>query len=292
MKFPNPEMLLRIGQADAYAAATEYIKLPRDQKVYDKALKFEGYVAHPTHKMSLGRYTDDTQMSIAVAEVLIQGPPFTPIVFANAFVDCFQRDQRLGYSASFQKFLVGVKTGQEFLDQIRPDSEKNGAAMRAVPIGILADPKQVLEVAATQASLTHNTPIGIFTAQSVALMSHYAMYCDEPFDVIVEYCSSHLPSFKFFINEFSEPVSHPHASLKTIHAVVQLLRTKDSLLDMLHQAIVWGGDTDSVAAITWGIASARMKDTIPDFFEYTLEPGRKYGTEYLKELGQKLMEVV
>lgn len=288
MKFPNPEMLLRIGQADAYAAATEYIKLPADQDTYDQALKFEGFVSHPRHKLSLGRYTDDTQMSIAVSEVLVNGLEPSPINFANAFVNCFRRDPRLGYSPNFQKFLAGVKTGQEFLEKINPTSEKNGAAMRSVPIGVFKDPKQILEIAAVQASLTHNTPIGIFTSQSVALMSHFAMHHDEPFNSMIEYCASHLPPFRFFANEFGEKVS---SSLKTIHAVVQLLQTQSDLMSMLKQAIVWGGDTDSVAAITWGIASARMKDELPDFLHYNLEPGRKYGVEYLQELGTKLMAV-
>jgi ADP-ribosyl-[dinitrogen reductase] hydrolase len=293
MKHPNPNILLRIAQADAYAAATEYISLPEDKDIYVEALRFDGYVSHPRHPIGSGIYTDDTQMSIAVAEVLLTEPPYLPAAFANAFVDCFHRDQRAGYAGSFYNFLLKTKTGEEFLKNIRPDSEKNGGAMRAPVVGVLKTPKEVLEIAKVQASLTHNTPIGIFAAQCAALMSHYALYYDESLSDVVEYCKTYLPAFKMFEADFVGSVSHPYTSLKTIHAVVHLLRTQKNLIGILKETIVFGGDTDSVAAIAWGIASSRMQEEeLPQFFDACLEPGRKYGVEYLKSLGKSLMESV
>ncbi|HVI41923.1 MAG TPA: ADP-ribosylglycohydrolase family protein [Anaerovoracaceae bacterium] len=290
MKHPNPNILLRIAQADAYAAATEYISLPDDKDIYYQALKLEGYGAHPRHKLAPGIYTDDTQMSIAVAEVLLSGIPFTAEKFANAFADCFHRDQRVGYSPGFYQFLLKNKTGEEFLKNIKPDSEKNGGAMRAPVVGVLKSPLQVLEVAKLQASLTHNTPVGIFTSQAAALMSHYALYEDGSLTELVDYCKKYLPAFKLFEEDFVGTVGHPHTALKTIHAVVHLLRTQKNLLGILKETIVLGGDTDSVAAIAWGIASSRMTEDLPEFFETCLEPGRKYGPEFLKALGNKLMD--
>ena len=292
MRHPNPEILLRIAQADAYAAATEYISLPEDKDIYYKALRMEGYATHPRHKMGLGSYTDDTQMSIAVAEVLLQGPPYTEAKFADAFVDCFHRDQRLGYSPGFYQFLLKNKTGAEFLKNIKADSEKNGGAMRSPIVGVLKTPEEVLAVAKMQASLTHNSPVGIFTSQAAALMSHYALYQDGSLSDVVDYCKAYLPAFKLFEADFVGSVGHPHTALKTIHAVVHLLRTQKNLLGILKETIVLGGDTDSVAAIAWGIASTRMKDELPEFFNSNLETGKKYGPEFLRTLGQSLMDKV
>ncbi len=76
----------------------------------------------------------------------------------------------------------------------------------------------------------------------------------------------------------------------TAHAVHTLLTTNNSLMDIMRQVIEWGGDTDSVAAIAWGIASARHQDEVlPDFFEHDLEIGRPYGKIYLEEMGTRLM---
>jgi len=297
MKNPNPNMLLRIAQGDAYGLATEYLKFPRDQAIKDQALRFQRFGQHPTHSLRPGQYSDDTQMSIAVAEVLISGRPFTREKFADAFVRCFKRDERKGYSGAFQTFLESIKSGEEFLAKIQPNSDKNGAAMRAVPIGVLPTPEEVLQVAEVQAKLTHDTPDGILSAQAVALMSHYALYKGEE-GGLGEYLIKRLPEFpKQILLWAGEPVTGPRVGIKTALAVLHLLITHSPkqdtpLLSILKQIIEWGGDTDSVAAIAWGIASATMTEDVPEFLETQLEPGRKYGVGFLKSLGTSLMASV
>jgi ADP-ribosylglycohydrolase len=82
--------------------------------------------------------------------------------------------------------------------------------------------------------------------------------------------------------------------MNTVWAVHTLLTEETSLMGILRRAILWGGDTDSVCAIAWGIASCRYQDEqLPEFFERDLESGRdgKYGPAFLKELGRELMSV-
>ncbi len=298
MRNPNPNMLLRIAQGDAFCAATEYLKFPRDQAVRDQALRFQRFGQHPKHlELKPGWYTDDTQMACAVAEVLISGRPFTREKFADAFVRCFKRDERKGYSGAFQTFLEKVNSGEEFLAKIQPNSDKNGAAMRAVPIGVLPTPEEVLAVAELQAKLTHDTPDGILSAQAVALMSHYALYEGEE-GGLGEYLIKNLPEFpKTMLLWAGDPVVGPRVGIKTALAVLHLLITHSPkqntpLVSILRQIIEWGGDTDSVAAIAWGIASTTMKEDVPEFLETQLEPGRKYGVSFLKSLGTSLMASV
>jgi hypothetical protein len=70
-----------------------------------------------------------------------------------------------------------------------------------------------------------------------------------------------------------------------------LLVEEQSLVGMMRRLLQWGGDTDSVAAIAWGIASARYPDeVIPTFFEEDLEVGRPFGVPFLRTLGRELME--
>ena len=306
MLHPNPLMLLRIAQADAYAMATEYIKNPRDDAVLEAALKFEQYVKHPTHSLKAGSYTDDTQMSIGTVEVLLEGPPFTRRKFIEAFVRAFQRDPRDGYSRAFQKFLETVKDADDFEARIRPDSVKNGACMRAVPIGVLEDPKEILEVARAQATATHDTDEGILSAQMVALMSHFALYSGDGFDRLSDFLHAHLDwkgaktgkEMKEWAvghagwTPWTDPVNgKTNVAWATTQAVYTLVASQNRLLDVLRQTIEFGGDTDSVAAIAWGIASTRMNGAeLPEFLEWGLEPGGKYGAGFLRELGAKLME--
>jgi ADP-ribosyl-[dinitrogen reductase] hydrolase len=128
-------MLLELSIGDAYGAGFEYVSPKFVQRHND----LSGYVAHPWHDLTPGCYTDDTQMSIAIAELLVSGKPWIPVNIAASFVSAFNRDQRKGYSNRFFKLLKSIKNGQQFLDLIDNSSEKSGAAMRAAPIGLLSD---------------------------------------------------------------------------------------------------------------------------------------------------------
>lgn len=287
---PNPNILLRIAQADAYCVATEYIKLPRDQETYDQALRLEKYLRHPHRSGAAGLYSDDTHQSIAISEVLLN-PPFSKLKFAQAFVNVFHRDPRKGYAKGYQDFIEKTISGQDFLNNIIPTSEKNGAAMRSAVIGVLRTPWEVIAIAKMQAEITHDTKIGILSSQAVALMSHLTLYTNHTFDEIFSDCCRYLPEFEQFLIPLSGSVKSPDVTLKTMQAVVQLLKDRNSLLDILKGCIVPSSDTDTVAAIAWGIASSRYQnEVLPDWMETQLESGRKHGVEFLKDLGQQLMD--
>ena len=64
-------MLVEIAIGDAYGAAFEYAE-PTAGRPND----LSGYSKHPRHKIASGCYTDDTQMSLAVAEALVESGTF------------------------------------------------------------------------------------------------------------------------------------------------------------------------------------------------------------------------
>ena len=219
--------------------------------------------------------------------------------FANAWVDVFKRDPRDAYSRNFQKFLVEVNSGLEFLDTINPISNKNGAAMRSAVFGVLDNPSEVFRVTTSQAEITHNTVGGLFGAQAVALMSHYALHLDYPMDRmhLAGYLRGHLypiigahePLSNVFLEPWEGRVAGEEIGIITAKATFELLISCNSLRQILQKTIERGGDTDSVAAIALGIASSRMIDDLPPFMHNRLEVGSKYGSEFLKDLGARLM---
>src|SRR5215471_10980801 len=148
-------MLVELAIGDAYAAAFEFVD--RD---LTSAHQLGEYARHPRHQREPGRYTDDTQMSIAVAELIVSGAPFTRENLADCFVQAFKRDPRTGYAGGFYEFLTSVKDGADFLARIRPTSDKNGGAMRAAPVGVFTRIEEVVDKAALQARLTHDTDEG------------------------------------------------------------------------------------------------------------------------------------
>jgi len=301
MRNANTALLLMIAIADAYAMATEFVDSSRDFSVIRDALMFQRYVKHPKYQQFAGQYTDDTEMSCANARVLIaHPPPYEPIEFAQAWLDEFNRGgRRKGYSKSFQAFLESVKGAEDFLARVRSGSDSNGACMRAVPIGVLPRIEDVLAVATLQAKITHDTPTALFSARAVALMAHFTLHVSDTFEGLLRFLRNHLPVEDYvFLNELRTPWSgrvHKNngkpLALSTVHAAYYVIRTNGRLLNMMEDIIHFGGDTDSVAAITWGVASTlHREEELPDFLFRNLEGGDPHtGTPYLRDLGYRLM---
>jgi ADP-ribosylglycohydrolase len=301
----NDNMLLRIAQGDSYAMAAEYVNRHPEEPEHKELFEFKRYLTHPTyHKLPAGTYTDDTQMSIAVSEALLYNKAgdwdddLSAENFMDRFFVTFKRDQRDGYSRKFQEILEVAKDPVHFRELVVPTSTKNGAAMRSVPFGVMSDVEEMKAVAMRQARTTHDTYEGVLSSVLVALMSHFALHDPREFSDMTGWLATHLPMAEVFREPWVGPVqsrcvkSPYDVGVNTAWAVHTLLTTQTTLLGIMKQVLEWGGDTDSVAAIAWGIASCRMREDLPAFFEDDLEKenGSAYGPAFLKDLGKKLMD--
>lgn len=273
---------------DAYGAGFEF---KNSMLVHNDGKKFYN---HPTHMASdgsgnslrAGQYTDDTQMSIAVAETLIEGD-LSKEAFAEKFVECFKRDPRKGYAKGFYNFLLAQADGSSFIKNIRPDSEKNGAAMRSVPLGVIRNISKLKEVCSIQAALTHNTKFGIDSSIIVALMSNYFLYDRGPKDELLDYLKSHFPEYPFE-KEWTKPV--PCHGISTALAVFTVIMSTNSLNETMIKSVSFGGDTDSVASIACGIQECN-KNHISDFKQKLLDTCEQgnYGLDYCEKIENKLL---
>ncbi|WP_390624114.1 ADP-ribosylglycohydrolase family protein [Fodinicola feengrottensis] len=88
-------MLVELAVGDAYGAGFEYA----DPDFVASNNTLNRYVQHPKHSgIRPGQYTDDTQMTLAVAELLVSNEPWTEGSVADKFVEVFRRDPREGYA--------------------------------------------------------------------------------------------------------------------------------------------------------------------------------------------------
>lgn len=316
---PDPlraaHFLVAIAVGDAYCAATEFVEA--NDPVVEKALAFEDYQQNPRYPdLKPGRYTDDTQMTIAVAETLAAskarvGQRFD-VKLADSFVRVFRRDPRDGYARRFQKLMNTVADGHELMTRLHGNnrSDKAGAAMRAVPLGICADVPEIMERAHYNALITHCTEPGIASSQAVALMAHFARYTDNPFDELPKFVARQLsePSYARIVQlPYEERVADlvngykpgdrdgaaVGMGLLTVRAALTVLGKVDVTRDdVMQQALALiikqGGDTDTVAAIVCGVLALRGHPVTPAWLEKRLENGR-YGTDYLHSLGARLL---
>ena len=85
-------MLLELAIGDAYGAGFEYV----DTEMILPQNNLSAYVKHPRHHIQPGSYTDDTQMSLAIAEAIVSGEPWKPALLAERFVKVPQRQHGQG----------------------------------------------------------------------------------------------------------------------------------------------------------------------------------------------------
>jgi ADP-ribosylglycohydrolase len=278
-------MLLELAIGDAYGAGFEYSGGGLIESYND----LSSYVKHPRHNIRPGCYTDDTQMSLAIAEVIVSGEPWTPLLLANGFVEVFKRDPREGYAGGFYQFLQKVRDGKQFLAEIGGNSDKSGAAMRAGPIGIFPTFEEVIEKCTVQAAITHNTPDGINAAIAAALMTHYFLYDLGPKAELGKFLEKHVPG------QWSRPWQGKVGAKgwMSVRAAITALLENDSLSSLLKACIAFSGDVDTVAtiALAAGSCSKEIDHDLPPNLVWTLENG-PYGRDYLIELDKQLLALV
>ncbi len=278
-------MLLEIAIGDAYGAGFEYV----DASLVRARNNLAGYVRHPRHGIQPGNYTDDTQMSIAITELILSGLEWSKRNIARFFLDAFKRDPREGYAGNFFRFLSEVVSADEFVDKIRPDSDKSGAAMRAIPIGVYDSIAEVVEKSTQQARLTHDTKDGIRAAVAASLMSHYFLYRIGPKCQLGKFLESQVEG------QWNTPW-RPKVGAKgwmAVQAAVTAVVESDRMSELLLKCVDFEGDVDTVAAIALGAAcsSSEIAQDLPAHLYDGLERGR-FGEPYLIELDRKLMALV
>jgi ADP-ribosyl-[dinitrogen reductase] hydrolase len=278
-------MLVEMALGDAYGAGWEFVT-PEVAKAKGMVNDTETYYKHPEIDIGGGRYTDDTQMTICIAEALLAGGEFLPEELAPRVFDTFTRDPRKGYGSRFYELLTTVKSGEELLQRLDPNSTRSGAAMRVGPIGLYKDLKMVKRLSILQAMLTHDTPEGMGAACAVALMNHYFAYRLGPKSEVGDFICDHHQGWAWN-EDWDEWVSVQ--GIPCAHAAITAVRRGNSLREVLRIAVSFGGDVDTVSAIAMFAASlTEMPDDLPPALYRNLEQG-PYGGGYLVELDKKLL---
>ena len=121
------------------------------------------------------RYTDDTEMAIAIVETLGLMRTIEEDAIAWSFASRFRQDPDRGYGRMARRLLDEISAGADWRDvsaaAFGGGSFGNGAAMRVAPLGAyFADElESIPEIAASSARVTHHHPEGIAGAIAVAI---------------------------------------------------------------------------------------------------------------------------
>lgn len=277
-------MIIEAAIGDAYGAGFEF----KDLSFITENNILKQYFSHGLYSEIYRQYTDDTQMAVAIAELLLEDEEWTPEKVADKFVEVFHRDKRRGYSGRVYNALYKSLNGREFLNNINNQSSGNGAAMRAYTLGYIKDLKLLKERVKIQAITTHDTHEGITGALRIALAAHYYLYVYENNDLsLIQFVNENIGETGNY--KIISPIDMH--SFPTTNAVIPLVMGATSMRDSLIEGISYGGDTDTVAELSMAILSVKNDciNDLPDFLFEELENG-KYGKDYLISLDKKLMK--
>jgi len=278
-------MLLHLALGDAYGSGFKLCKphiVKHENNLHYRYRRSENW---PSGK---GMYTDDTQMSLALAEAIVKGHPWTKESIAQRFIDVFKRDRRPGYSRKFQALLETVDTVEDFLSIIKPVKDSSGAAMRSVPMGLMnTTEEEILRRCEIQASITHDTPMGIASSQGAALMTAYFFHNLGNKYNLFGYLREHVPAIDWRF--WRGPVGNNGVEV-VLAAATAIIQNK-TMKDVLKASVAFTGDVDTVAALAMPSAFGCNEITgrLPQRLYNGLE-NEKYGKDYIINLNAEILK--
>lgn len=214
------------------------------------------------------RFTDDTTMSLAIADALLKGQNY-----GRCLHDYGNRYWGVGYGGNFKKWL------QTPFEKCAPyGSFGNGSAMRVGAIGWAFDTEQkVLEEAQKTALPTHNHSEGIKGAQAVALAIFLARNGASKEVIKQRIQEKMMYNLKQDIETIRTSYTFDVTCQGSVPQSICCFLASDNVEDAIRLAISLGGDTDTMAAISGGIALAYYQ-AIPI---YIYDNTKKYLDEHL-----------
>lgn len=225
-------------------------------------------------------YTDDTVMTVAVAEALMDaGRDADEKTIKDKLITSLkswgQRYPHAGYGNRFKAWVLSAKSEPY-------GSYGNGSGMRVSPVGWLYDSmERTREVARWTAEITHNHPEGIKGAESTAAAIFMARH-HAAFEEISNYIEDEFGyDLSRTLDEIRPDYCHVEDCMKTMPEAFTCFLEAGSYEECIRNVMYIGGDTDTLGAIAGAIAEAywgipedlirKAKEYLPDDIKAVVE---------------------
>jgi len=190
-------------------------------------------------------FTDDSVLTVAVAQAIL-----TDGDYKRAVLDFGRRYPDAGYGGFFAGWLRSP-------DPKPYNSWGNGSAMRASPVGFAFDSvDEVLREAQRSAEFTHDHPEGIKGAQATALAVFLARTEWDKDLIRTEIRSRFGYDLDRSVEDIRPGYGFDESCQRTVPEALVAFLDSVSYEDAVRNAISLGGDSDTLACITGGIAEA------------------------------------
>jgi len=219
-----------------------------------------------SHGLKAGQWTDDTQMSICLAESLVACPTYKPEDAAQRYLAWFNSGDARGIGGATRRACEKLNQGTPWTESGTQGSMGSGTAMRAIPLGIAyrnAYIQELREAAYQDASITHQNDAAKEASFIVAYVArHLAL---SHIHLPVELFASLLSEGSRVGNAITKAekartqddmlaIGTGGSCYEVVGTALACLRTTQTYEEAVTQAIRLGGDTDTRAAIVGGWA--------------------------------------
>lgn len=215
---------------DVIGSVHEYIRT--------KTKNFPLFVRH-------SNFTDDSVLTVAVADWILTGGDLIDI-----FHDYVHTYPGRGYGSMFGDWAMKRS-------RTPYNSYGNGSAMRVSAVGFAFETMEdVLAYAARSAAVTHDHEHGILGAQATAAAVFLARkYRDK--DRLRDYITKEFPyDLNRRLDEIRPEYTFNETCYRTVPEALISFLESTSYEDAIRNAISLGGDADTLACITGGVAEA------------------------------------
>jgi len=213
-------------------------------------------------------FTDDTVLTIAIADILLHD-----LDIIDTLKEYSRKYPDAGYGGSYQRWI--------FSDSREPyNSWGNGSAMRTSPIGFFYNKvSDVLKAARMCAQVTHNHPEGVRGAQATSLCIFLARHGVTKNNIRKEISKWFSYDLSKTIKEIRPKYIFDVSCQGSVPQSIIAFLESDDYEDAVRKVVSLGGDADTMACITGGIAEA-FYGPIPE--NIALETRKRLPDDFLK----------
>lgn len=195
-------------------------------------------------------FTDDSILSLAICQALIKAK--------SDYSDL--REQTVKSLREFGSLYPEADYGGRFNTWLHFENTEayyscgNGSAMRVSGVVYAAQSlEQVKELALMVTDVTHNHPEGIKGAEAAAVAAFLAKEGSSK-EEIKAYLEKHYYKLDFTLDGIRESYRYNETCQGTVPQALEAFLEADSYEDAIRNAVSIGGDSDTLAAITGGVA--------------------------------------
>tara|TARA_R110000868_G_scaffold343901_1_gene604849 strand:+ start:64 stop:942 length:879 start_codon:yes stop_codon:yes gene_type:complete len=261
-------MLVGLAIGDALGAPLEFEE-PRHPDDY-----LISYTKGGAHNVSIGEWTDDTSMALAMAKSLLEKKSFDANDIMSKFCKWYKDGEfsprgkcfdiggttAIALSSYLKEIVKDEYLWQPYKGRTANDTSGNGALMRLAPVIMVAqDPYHAMQLATQQTLLTH----GSNTCVNYSVMLAEELYYGNP---ITRYKNSKLP-----LDIDREDVMSGGYVKETYQCAWWAFQTTDNFEDCVIKAVNRGHDADTSGAVAGMIAGRYYGHSrIPSHFKDNL----------------------